>query len=128
MSTPLYRRIAAELRHAISRGELPPGGQLPTEQELGDREGQAYCLTDLGIVHQRQGRHDQALACLRESLDLYRQLGAPYGQAESLRELGMVLRALGHAEEARAHLRQALALFEQLQTADADQVRALLAE
>jgi hypothetical protein len=40
----------------------------------------------------------------------------------------MVLRALGQAEEARAHLRQALALFEQLQTADADQVRALLAE
>ena len=40
----------------------------------------------------------------------------------------MTLRALGHAEEARAHLRQALALFEELQTADADQVRALLAE
>ena len=37
MSTPLYRRIAAELRHTISQGELPPGGQLPTEQELGDR-------------------------------------------------------------------------------------------
>src|SRR5262245_41279950 len=37
MSTPLYRRIAAELRHAISTGELPPGSQLPTEQELGDR-------------------------------------------------------------------------------------------
>jgi GntR family transcriptional regulator len=37
MSTPLYRRIAAELRDATSRGELPPGSQLPTEQELGDR-------------------------------------------------------------------------------------------
>src|SRR5829696_2470999 len=37
MSTPLYRRIAAELRHAITTGELPPGSQLPTEQELGDR-------------------------------------------------------------------------------------------
>jgi len=37
MSTPLYRRIAAELRHAITSGELPPGSQLPTEQELGDR-------------------------------------------------------------------------------------------
>jgi len=37
MSTPLYRRIAAELRDAIGRGELPPGSQLPTEQELGER-------------------------------------------------------------------------------------------
>ena len=37
MSTPLYRRIAADLRDAITHGELPPGSQLPTEQELGDR-------------------------------------------------------------------------------------------
>jgi GntR family transcriptional regulator len=37
MSTPLYRRIAAELRDAITRGQLQPGSQLPTEQELGDR-------------------------------------------------------------------------------------------
>jgi DNA-binding GntR family transcriptional regulator len=44
MSTPLYRRIAAELRLAISRGELPPGSQLPTEQELGDRYKPAYLL------------------------------------------------------------------------------------
>jgi GntR family transcriptional regulator len=35
--TPLYRRIAAELRDAICSGQLPPGSQLPTEQELGDR-------------------------------------------------------------------------------------------
>jgi DNA-binding SARP family transcriptional activator len=101
---------------------------LAIRQELGDQQGQAASLGNLGTLHAWQGHPDQALACLRESLDLYRQLGAPYGQAESLRELGMVLRAFGHAEEARAHLRQALALFEQLQTADADQVRALLAE
>lgn len=36
-SDPLYRRIAAELRESIRSGELPPGGQLPTEQELGRR-------------------------------------------------------------------------------------------
>jgi tetratricopeptide (TPR) repeat protein len=101
---------------------------LSIRRELGDQQGQAASLGNLGTLHAWQGRHDQALACLRESLDLYRQLGAPYGQAESLRELGMVLRALGREEEARAHLRQALALFEELQTADADQVRALLAE
>jgi hypothetical protein len=51
-----------------------------------------------------------------------------HGQAESLRELGVTLRALGRAGEARAHWLEALAIFERLQTADADQVRALLAE
>jgi GntR family transcriptional regulator len=36
-TTPLYRRIAAELREGITSGRLPPGSQLPTEQELEDR-------------------------------------------------------------------------------------------
>jgi DNA-binding GntR family transcriptional regulator len=31
---PRYRRIAAELRTAIERGELPPGAVLPSEGEL----------------------------------------------------------------------------------------------
>ena len=38
-SGPLYQRIAADLRRAITTGELPPGSQLPTEQELGERYG-----------------------------------------------------------------------------------------
>ncbi len=38
-SDPLYRRIAAELREAIRTGQLPPGGKLPTEQELGRKYG-----------------------------------------------------------------------------------------
>src|SRR4029453_1326098 len=36
-ATPLYQRIAAELRDTIASGQLPPGSQLPTEQELGER-------------------------------------------------------------------------------------------
>jgi DNA-binding GntR family transcriptional regulator len=36
-SDPLYRRIAADLREAIRTGVLPPGGQLPTEHELGQQ-------------------------------------------------------------------------------------------
>jgi hypothetical protein len=40
----------------------------------------------------------------------------------------VTLRALGRPQEAQARWRQALAIFERLQTTDADQVRALLAE
>jgi GntR family transcriptional regulator len=36
-TTPLYQRIAAELREAVFSGQLPPGSQLPTEHELGER-------------------------------------------------------------------------------------------
>jgi hypothetical protein len=38
------------------------------------------------------------------------------------------VRALGRPEEARAHWLEALAIFERLRTADADLLRALLAE
>jgi DNA-binding SARP family transcriptional activator/tetratricopeptide (TPR) repeat protein len=103
-------------------------GSLAISKALGNRMEQAFGLNSLGIVYQRQGREEQALACQRESLALYRELGMPYGQAESLRELGVSLLALGRLEEARAHWQEALAIFEQLHTADADQVRGLLAE
>jgi tetratricopeptide (TPR) repeat protein len=96
-------------------------------RELGDRRGEGYGLHDLGVVHQRQGRHEEALACLRESLVIRRELGEPHGEAESLRQLGMALRALGRPEQARAHWLDALAILQRLQTNDADQVRALLA-
>jgi tetratricopeptide (TPR) repeat protein len=111
-----------------TRKRRPASASLAIRRELGDRRGEAYALNDLGIVYQRQGRAEEALASQRESLAIHRDQGDRYGQADSLRELGVTLRALGQAEEARAHLRQALALFEQLQTTDADQVRALLAE
>jgi DNA-binding SARP family transcriptional activator/tetratricopeptide (TPR) repeat protein len=97
-------------------------------RELGDRWGQAASLNELGIVYQRQGRYDRAVTCQRASLTTRRELGDPHGEAETLRELGVTLRALGRHQEARAHWQQALAIFKQLQSADADQVRALLAE
>jgi tetratricopeptide (TPR) repeat protein len=90
--------------------------------------GQAYNLNGLGVVYQLQGRHDQALACLRNSIAIRRELGDPYGEAESLRDLGVVLRALDRPQEARAHWLAALAIFERLRTADADQIRLLLAD
>lgn len=37
MPEPIYRRIAAELRDAIHRGDYAPGDQLPTELELTQR-------------------------------------------------------------------------------------------
>jgi tetratricopeptide (TPR) repeat protein len=97
-------------------------------RELGDRRGEGYGLHDLGVVYQRQGRHEEALVRLRESLVIRRELGDSYCEAESLRELGVTLRALGRAEEARAHWLDALAILQRLQTTDADQVRALLAD
>jgi tetratricopeptide (TPR) repeat protein len=101
---------------------------LTIRRALGDRLGQGASLNNLGIVYERQGRLEEALACRRESLAIRRELDDSYGQADSLRALGVPLRALGRPEEARAYWRHALAIFGQLQTTDVDQVRALLGE
>jgi GntR family transcriptional regulator len=38
-STPIYQRIADDLREQITDGTLPPGAQLPTEAELREQYG-----------------------------------------------------------------------------------------
>jgi GntR family transcriptional regulator len=40
VAEPMYRRIAEDLRHRIESGELPPGAQLPSEEELREEYGQ----------------------------------------------------------------------------------------
>ncbi len=39
MADPMYRRIADDLQEQIQSGQLPPGGQLPTEIDLRERYG-----------------------------------------------------------------------------------------
>lgn len=49
-NTPLYRRIADDLRAAIRDGELPPGAQLPTEPELEQQYGVSRNTVRLAIA------------------------------------------------------------------------------
>ena len=61
---PTYRKIAEELRTKIRSGELPPGAQLPTQQDLSERYGVARMtarqaiaeLINEGLVTSHQGR------------------------------------------------------------------------
>ena len=48
-TTPLYRKIADQLRDAIFRGDLPPGSQLQTEPELQERYGVSRNTVRLAI-------------------------------------------------------------------------------
>jgi len=64
MTTPMYRRIADQLRRQIKSGEFEAGTQLPAEQDLQKMYG-ASCntirdaikqLTTLGLVETRPGQ------------------------------------------------------------------------
>lgn len=64
MTTPIYRRIAQELRQQIKSGHPGPGEQLPTELELGERyeasrntvRDAIKWLTVNGLVETRPGQ------------------------------------------------------------------------
>ena len=64
MAGPMYRQIADELRRKIDSGELAPGDQLPTEDELMEEyrasrntvRGAIKHLASLGLVDTQHGK------------------------------------------------------------------------
>jgi tetratricopeptide (TPR) repeat protein len=74
---------------------------------VGDREAQARALSDLGRLHRRQGRLDEAAETYRRALTLYADLGERAAEAVALRNLGSVHWRLGDFRQAADHYRRA---------------------
>jgi DNA-binding SARP family transcriptional activator len=81
---------------------------------LGDREAQARALSDLGRLHRRQGRLDEAAETYRQALLLYADLGERADEAVALRNLGSVHWRLGDYRQAADHYRRAHAHYRRL--------------
>lgn len=91
---PAYRQIADHLRSSILRGDITPGGPIPSEQELCDRYNAA------------RGTIRQAIAILRnEGLVMSER-----GRGTFARERPPV-RRLGHDRFARRHRKAGKAAF-----------------
>ena len=69
-TTPLYRRLAQDLRKAISQGHYPTGSLLPTEQDLCAQHKVSRhtardalrILTDEGLIERRRGAGSVVIA------------------------------------------------------------------
>jgi tetratricopeptide (TPR) repeat protein/transcriptional regulator with XRE-family HTH domain len=101
---------------------------LPTLRMLGDLNGTAEVMKDLGVVLRDRGEAESAADCLRQSVHEARRVANRRMEAIGLHELGTTLAVLGRPEQARDHWQAALSTFEELGMAEADQVRALLAD
>jgi DNA-binding SARP family transcriptional activator len=116
--------IGMQLAHALfgffwvhsHKGDWMQAGQIALEvaRQAGDLAAQAQAQNDLGAGYYRQGRYDQALACLQESLAIRRRLSDRLGQALSLGNLGNTYQVQGCLEEALACLRESLAICREL--------------
>ena len=87
---------------------------LGIARQANDLAAQAQTHNDLGAGYYRQGRYDQALACLQQSLAIRRTLDDRLGQALSLGNLGNIYQVQGCLEEALACLRESLAICSEL--------------
>ncbi|RSM69414.1 AfsR family transcriptional regulator [Actinoplanes sp. ATCC 53533] len=81
---------------------------------VGDRAAQARALSDLGRLHRRQGRLDDAAETYRQALILYADLGERAAEAVALRNLGSVHWRLGDYRQAADHYRRAWAHYQRL--------------
>jgi len=89
---PLYRRIQADLRERINRGQLPPGTRLETEQELMTR----YGVSRATVRQALSGLIAEGLVEIRRGLGTYvrrgaleHRLGGFYSYSREIRRHGM---------------------------------------
>jgi tetratricopeptide (TPR) repeat protein len=76
--------------------------------------GEAHAVRNLGRVYLEQGRRDDAIAALRESLVLHREAGDVHSQAVALGFLGRAHQEAGDQAVARESWTRALAIYRQL--------------
>jgi tetratricopeptide (TPR) repeat protein/transcriptional regulator with XRE-family HTH domain len=79
-------------------------------EQLGNRHGQALCLTSLASIAEYQGQYAEALAYAEQAASLFSGLGDKKGEAELLSWVGWYHALLGDYRQARGLCRQALAL------------------
>ncbi|HEU5214750.1 MAG TPA: BTAD domain-containing putative transcriptional regulator [Gaiellaceae bacterium] len=98
----------------VVRADKLYGEVLELARELGDAEGEARALSDLGTVAAVAGDLPRARTMLEESVARYRQLDVPRGLAIALSNLGDAASQEGLFEEAIAVTTEALAIQQEL--------------
>lgn len=84
---------------------------LGTARRSGDLGAEGQALNDLGVPYLRQGRYEEALACLQQSLAIRRESGDRRGQAVSLANLGNVYERKGRYQRALACQQESLTIW-----------------
>jgi tetratricopeptide (TPR) repeat protein/DNA-binding SARP family transcriptional activator len=115
-------RLATTLfRYLDSGAHFPDALSIHTDarnaaRQMGDRAAEAYALANLGVVHMRQGRYEQAAEHYQGALGLFRETGDRVGEARTLTHLGLVNWRQGRYQQAAERHAQALTCYRQTGT------------
>ncbi len=115
-------RLATTLfRYLDSGAHFPDALSVHTDarnaaSQMGDRAAEAYALANLGVVHMRQGRYEQAAEHYQGALGLFRETDDRVGEARTLTHLGLVNWRQGRYQQAAERHGQALTCYRQTGT------------
>jgi tetratricopeptide (TPR) repeat protein/DNA-binding SARP family transcriptional activator len=84
---------------------------MDAADETGDAAAGAYACANLGVIHMRQGRYEQAAERYQEALARFSKTGDRVGEARTLTHLGLVNWRQGRYDEAAERHRQALTRY-----------------
>jgi len=98
----------------FERGERYLEESIQVYHAVGDREGAAAAVQNMGATFRVQGRYRLAKAYFEQSLQLHSELGAKRGISYALRELGMLELRSGEDARAETLCKQSLALQREL--------------
>ncbi|MGW2563362.1 tetratricopeptide repeat protein [Streptomyces sp. NPDC001514] len=82
--------------------------------QVGDQEGKAMALNNLGNALRRVGRIEDAIGALTQAVEISRQGDDQHSKAKVLGSFGRALEAAGRSDEAIAACTQAADIFRQL--------------
>ena len=91
---------------------------LALRREVGDRDGEAATLNNIGLVYDGLGDRQQALTFYNQALPLQREVGNRAGEAVTRYNIAMVHRALGQLDDAVRELEIVVELDRQVQHPD----------
>ncbi len=83
-------------------------------EEMGDKNGIAATLHQLGMIDQDQGNYEEAVNLYNQSMEIKKELGDKKGIAYTLGQLGIVYQDKGNYEEAVKNYNQSLKITEEL--------------
>ncbi len=93
-----------DARAAIARA-------VSLHRELGDAEGLAAALYELGVIAMFRAEHERAFQCFDEGLAVSRERGVRVMEGACLTARGGLLQDLGRLDEALTHHAEAAAIF-----------------
>jgi tetratricopeptide (TPR) repeat protein len=106
----------SQFREALQSWEAA----LKIYREIGDRNGEARSLNNLGSAYDFLGQYPKAIEYYQQSLAIFKDIGDRNGEADSLMGLGNAYYSLGQYPKAIEYYQQSLAIFKDIGDREAE--------